>query len=210
MNVNHLLIVNQGQVENNSSVSMLLNLGIQAKFVNSIEEVDLDVDVDRIAFVRISKSDLSDRSEQLRRFLQRLTVVAIVDRHDESTREACVFLGADAVLHSDFTEDELEEVFQHVLWRRDVQIQKQSMKTHAEALMELTSRERRIVQLASLGEPNKRIASTVGLSVKSIERIRRDAYDKLNVRSAAEMTRAVILGGLYRFDGPDDSTVFVS
>ncbi len=64
-------------------------------------------------------------------------------------------------------------------------------------LLTLDERERSIVDLAVDGAPNKQIANRLGLSVKTIERIRKNAYRKLDVRSTAEMTRAVILGGLH-------------
>jgi two-component system response regulator FixJ len=64
-------------------------------------------------------------------------------------------------------------------------------------LLTLDDRERSIVDLAVDGAPNKQIANRLGLSVKTIERIRKNAYQKLDVRSTAEMTRAVILGGLH-------------
>ena len=64
-------------------------------------------------------------------------------------------------------------------------------------LLTLDDRERSIVDLAVDGAPNKQIANRLGLSVKTIERIRKNAYRKLDVRSTAEMTRAVILGGLH-------------
>ena len=64
-------------------------------------------------------------------------------------------------------------------------------------LANLSDRERRIVQLAADGLPNKRIASILGLSVKTVEKQRRQAYRRLSVTSTAEMTRAVTLGNLH-------------
>ncbi len=72
-------------------------------------------------------------------------------------------------------------------------------------LLTLDERERSIVDLAVDGAPNKQIANRLGLSVKTIERIRKNAYRKLDVRSTAEMTRAVILGGLHDIVLPNRS-----
>ena len=69
-------------------------------------------------------------------------------------------------------------------------------ESHRKRLESLSERERRIVQLASDGMPNKRIATVLGLSVKTVEKQRRQAYQRLNVTSTAEMTRAVTLGNL--------------
>jgi len=72
-----------------------------------------------------------------------------------------------------------------------------AVEQHYRRLLTLDDRERSIVDLAVDGAPNKQIANRLGLSVKTIERIRKNAYQKLDVRSTAEMTRAVILGNLH-------------
>ncbi|NND99658.1 MAG: hypothetical protein HKN47_20260 [Pirellulaceae bacterium] len=72
-----------------------------------------------------------------------------------------------------------------------------AVQRHHRRLLTLSDRERSIVDLAVDGAPNKQIATRLGLSVKTIERVRQNAYKKLEVRSTAEMTRAVILGGLH-------------
>lgn len=65
-------------------------------------------------------------------------------------------------------------------------------------LMEaLSQRERAIADMVVEGVPNKQMATKLSLSIKTIERVRQSVYKKLNVRSTAEMTRAVILGDLH-------------
>ncbi|MCC9604070.1 LuxR C-terminal-related transcriptional regulator [Stieleria sp. JC731] len=61
----------------------------------------------------------------------------------------------------------------------------------------LPERQRKIVDFVVEGAPNKQIATKLKVSVKTIERERQKAYRHLNVRSTAEMTRVVILGGLH-------------
>ncbi len=51
----------------------------------------------------------------------------------------------------------------------------------------LNEREMDIVKLASSGMPNKSIARKLEISVKTVEKYRRTAYQKLQVASAAEM-----------------------
>jgi FixJ family two-component response regulator len=70
----------------------------------------------------------------------------------------------------------------------------------AKRLDSLTPRQRMVIQLAADGVPNKRIASLLSLSVKTVERHRRKAYARLDVHNTAEMTRLVVLGALYRVD----------
>lgn len=68
---------------------------------------------------------------------------------------------------------------------------------HRLRLESLSERERRIVQLAADGIPNKRIATALGLSVKTVEKQRRIAYERLKVNNTAEMARVVTLGNLH-------------
>lgn len=105
--------------------------------------------------------------------------------------------GALATLSIPFQGKDLDEAIDTISYRSEIRKYHGSMSENAKMLELLTARELRIVQLASDGLPNKQIATTIGLSVKSIERIRRDAYRKLNVRSTAEMTRVFLLGSLY-------------
>ncbi len=68
---------------------------------------------------------------------------------------------------------------------------------YASRLRTLTARERTVVRLASEGLPNKRIASRLGLSIKTVEKSRRQAYSKLQVGSTAGMTRVVLLAEFF-------------
>ena len=74
---------------------------------------------------------------------------------------------------------------------------KMSVQQNYLRMTQLDEREREIVNLVVDGAPNKQIANKVGVSIKTIERVRKSAYEKLGVRSTAEMTRAVILGNLH-------------
>src|SRR4030095_1297960 len=53
----------------------------------------------------------------------------------------------------------------------------------------LTARERSVVQLISEGHSNKKIASILNLSVKTVETHRAHAHRKLNLRTTAELVR---------------------
>lgn len=60
----------------------------------------------------------------------------------------------------------------------------------------LSERERRIVQLAANGASNRGIAAHLELCVKTIEKHRSHAYQKLGVFDLAQMTRLVTLANL--------------
>lgn len=65
------------------------------------------------------------------------------------------------------------------------------LKSNASRMSTLTNRERRVVVLAADGVPNKSIAKRLDVSVKTIEKIRRNAYLKLSVKSSAEVASLV-------------------
>jgi DNA-binding NarL/FixJ family response regulator len=65
----------------------------------------------------------------------------------------------------------------------------------------LTQREREILQLLAEGSTTKEIASHLGVSVKTVETLRRNMMQKLNMRSIAELTKYAIREGLITVEG---------
>jgi DNA-binding NarL/FixJ family response regulator len=68
--------------------------------------------------------------------------------------------------------------------------------TDSEASSALTRREREVLQLLAEGWPNKKIASHLCVSVKTVHTHRQQIMDKLNLRSIAELTKYAIREGL--------------
>jgi len=64
----------------------------------------------------------------------------------------------------------------------------------------LTNREREIIQLFAEGKTTKEIASSLYLSIKTIETHRKKIMDKLGFRSIAELTKYAIREGLTSLD----------
>ncbi len=60
----------------------------------------------------------------------------------------------------------------------------------------LTAREREVLQLMAEGSATKTIASTLNVSVKTVETHRQHIMNKLNTRSVAELTKYAIREGL--------------
>ena len=56
----------------------------------------------------------------------------------------------------------------------------------------VTGREREIIQLVAEGRSNKEVASTLGVSVKTVESHRANIMRKLHLRSASELVRYAI------------------
>ena len=65
----------------------------------------------------------------------------------------------------------------------------------------LTAREREVLVRVALGQPNKEIATALGISVRTVEAHRDNLMRKLGIRSAAALTRLAIEAGLVQAPG---------
>ena len=146
------------------------------------------------------KTDFDEGSMvQQKALADRISVpfVFVIDRANTSFAVSVVRRGAVSVLERPVDSEELKVTIDVALMSAESYRAFAESGTHCVRLASLTERERRIVQLAADGLPNKRIASILGLSVKTVEKQRRQAYQRLAVNSTAEMTRVVTLGNLH-------------
>jgi DNA-binding NarL/FixJ family response regulator len=60
----------------------------------------------------------------------------------------------------------------------------------------LTSREREVLQLVAEGKGNRQVAVDLGISVKTVEKHRQHAMNKLNIHDIAGLTRYAIAEGI--------------
>ena len=60
---------------------------------------------------------------------------------------------------------------------------------HAEALAQLTPRERQVLELVVAGKLNKTIADTLGISIKTVELHRSNMMSKLGVRNVPDLVK---------------------
>ncbi len=60
----------------------------------------------------------------------------------------------------------------------------------------LSSREVEVLQLIAEGQPNKRVAAELGISVKTVEKHRQRLMQKLNIHDTAGLTRYAIAAGI--------------
>jgi two-component system, NarL family, response regulator NreC len=64
----------------------------------------------------------------------------------------------------------------------------------------LSAREREVLQMLAEGRSAKDIASTLNVSIKTVETHRKNLMDKLNIHSIAELTKYAIREGLTHLD----------
>lgn len=69
-------------------------------------------------------------------------------------------------------------------------------KSESTVFTVLTVREREVLQLLAEGKSTKQIASTLNLSVKTVETHRQQIMEKLEIRTVAELTKYAIREGL--------------
>jgi DNA-binding NarL/FixJ family response regulator len=64
-----------------------------------------------------------------------------------------------------------------------------------EPLPELTQREREVATMLARGEPNREIATALGISIKTVDTHRAHVLKKLGLRNNVELARLVIRRG---------------
>ncbi len=66
----------------------------------------------------------------------------------------------------------------------------------------LTPRESEVLQLIAEGFPNKRIASELNISIKTVEKHRQQVMNKLNIHDTAGLTRYFMSKGMIERRSP--------
>jgi DNA-binding CsgD family transcriptional regulator len=66
------------------------------------------------------------------------------------------------------------------------------------ATTEETYRESEVIRLIALGLLNKQIGDTLQISIKTVEKHRQNAMQKLNLRNTADITRYAVAAGLIK------------
>jgi len=67
-------------------------------------------------------------------------------------------------------------------------------------IMQLSPRQREVLQLIAEGRSTKEIAFDLGVSVKTVETHRRQMMDKLNLHSVAQLTKYAVREGITSVD----------
>ncbi len=83
-------------------------------------------------------------------------------------------------------------------WGKQVRIRNQNAQPH----VELSDREKEVLQLLWEEKSNKEIANHLFLSIRSVEKIRQDMKDKLNVKSTIGLLKYAINEQIIRISRP--------
>lgn len=124
-----------------------------------------------------------------RGLIQRLPVIFLTGHGDVPTAVAAVKRGAFDFVEKPFSDNTLVDRVEQALLRSAEAIRQRRRRLQvAQSVAELTDRERDVMQRVIAGLPNKLIADELGISVRTVEVHRARLFDKMNVRSAVELT----------------------
>lgn len=125
-----------------------------------------------------------------------LPVIIITGHGDVGMAVKAMQAGALDFIEKPFYDEDLLRSIRRAL---DAESQARALRSqHAEVLArleELTPREHEVMDLVTGGKSNKEIASTLGVSAKTVEAHRAKVMDKMQASSLAELVRMALLVG---------------
>ena len=123
-----------------------------------------------------------------RRLIERMPVIFLSGHGDVPTAVAAVKRGAFDFVEKPFSDNALVDRVEQALAASAQAIrQRQQQRRMAQALAELTEREREVMRHVIDGLANKLIADQLDISVRTVEVHRARVFDKMKVRSAVEL-----------------------
>jgi len=146
------------------------------------------------------------------RLIPRSKVLVLSAYQDDDTVQQVIDAGASGYMTKHSAADELLTAIREVgrgnvyyspkIARRLKAQQSLSFQQGRSAHPKLTPREDEVVRWIAKGEPNKAIAYNLGLSIKTIEKHRQAAMDKLNIHDVASLTRYALAKGMVGAPAP--------
>ena len=117
-----------------------------------------------------------------------LPVIFLTGHGDVPTAVSAVKRGAFDFVEKPFSDNALVDRIVQALEASRASLEgRRERDKVAQALAELTDREREVMRLVIDGKPNKLVADALGISVRTVEVHRARVFDKMKVRSAVEL-----------------------
>lgn len=124
-----------------------------------------------------------------RGLLSLLPVIFLTGHGDVPTAVATVKRGAFDFVEKPFSNNALvDRIEQGLALSGQAVLRRREADAGARALAELTEREAEVMRLVVEGRPNKLIADTLQISVRTVEVHRARVFEKMNVKSAVELS----------------------
>jgi len=130
-------------------------------------------------------------------WLPLLPVIFLTGHGDVPTAVAAVKRGAFDFVEKPFSNNLLVDRVDQALAQSAAALQRRGERAAAgKALADLSEREREVMRLVVDGRPNKLIADALGISVRTVEVHRARVFDKMDVKSAVELSNRLREEGL--------------
>jgi two-component system response regulator DctR len=127
---------------------------------------------------------------------QLMPVIFLTGHGDVPTAVAAVKQGAFDFVEKPFADNALVDRVEQALMRSAQAITTRRHDVRmAKRLDELTEREREVMHLVVEGRPNKLIADELNISVRTVEVHRARVFEKMDVKSAVELTNVLRIAG---------------
>lgn len=127
----------------------------------------------------------------------RLPVIFLTGHGDVPTAVAAVKRGAFDFVEKPFSDNALVDRVEQALAASAAAIAARArQRAVADAVAELTERERDVMRLVVAGRPNKLIADALDISVRTVEVHRARVFEKMRVKSAVELANLLRDHGL--------------
>lgn len=121
-----------------------------------------------------------------------LPVIFLTGHGDVATAVAAVKRGAFDFVEKPFSDNALVDRIEQALQRSAATLDaRRASDLRAARAATLTDREREVMERVAAGEPNKRVADALGISVRTVEVHRARVFEKMDVRSAVELAHLV-------------------
>lgn len=197
-----IFVVDDNEPARNSVCALVRSMGMSAAAFDSAEafleaytEQQAGCLVTDVRMLGMSGLELQDRLNEMQSLLP---VVVLTAYATTPLTVRAMKGGAVSILDKPYQDDELWNAIRRALSleaKRRVEYERRRAIT--ERFERLTDGERSVLDLVVQGKANKVIARRLDVSVRTVENRRREIYDKMEARSAAELIRMVIESNLY-------------
>jgi DNA-binding NarL/FixJ family response regulator len=148
-----------------------------------------------------------EATRQIRKAIPGAKVLILSAHNDDAYVEQAIAFGAVGFLLKQTSSNDLSKAIREVqngnrffspaiAKRLHDQKSKAGRRPLRQRVARLSSRELEVLQLIAEGEPNKQVASELGISIKTVEKHRQSLMQKLNIHDVAGLTRYAIGAGI--------------
>ena len=143
--------------------------------------------------VRMLQMSGLELQEELKRRGVTLSVVVVTAYADTPIVVRAIKNGAVTLLEKPCRDHELWDAIREGLAKDQENYQREVTKLELQdRIAQLTPAEREVLDLIVAGEPNKRIATALDISVRTVEVRRQQVFSKLKAESVAELVKIVV------------------